>query len=244
MQKPCAREGKEMEYKRFELGPIPELEADGWTIWEYPAPATDPANEIKDPRNADRMRDVESTDAPDKDTRVRIRPTVPDDADIQAQASISSAPFRRPPEWSDAELNSATSGGHAQIYERPPGVGLGWGDYDLFGEWQAHGREVTPDMVEDKPWNLSLAEFDFVTEGDPSDVIHVSGKLRGEEVGFEDPPKPLREKLMERKMKDGQPEGGSSRGGTGEGARGGARGGGRGGSRGGSHPALTGNDFW
>ncbi|RYP07555.1 hypothetical protein DL765_009122 [Monosporascus sp. GIB2] len=255
MQKPSAQEGKKMEYKRIELSRVPELEAEGWTVWEYPAPATDPANKNKDPRNANRMRDVESTDAPYKDT-AKLFPEAldmmkrsgsksgsdqPPDTNIQAQASISTAPFRRPPEWSDAELNSATSGGHVQIHKRPAGVGLGWGDYDLFDEWQGHGREIKQDMVENKPWSLNSADFDFVTEGDPSDVTHVSEKLKGEEeVGFEDPPKSLWEKLNERKTKEGQPKGGSSRGG----ARGGPRGGGRGGGRGGSRPALTGNDFW
>ncbi|RYP54808.1 hypothetical protein DL770_010944 [Monosporascus sp. CRB-9-2] len=91
--------------------------------------------------------------------------------------------------------------------KRPsPRAGLGWGGHDLFDEWQAHGRGVTQDMVEDKPWNPSSAKFDFVTEGDTGDVIHVSEKLKGEEeVGFEDPPKPLRAKPTERKMRDGQP---------------------------------------
>ncbi|RYP56174.1 hypothetical protein DL769_009958 [Monosporascus sp. CRB-8-3] len=250
MQRPCAREGKKMEYKRIDLDRIPELEADGWTIWICPKPATDPADMNKDPRNANRMRDVESTDAPYKDT-AKLFPEALDmlkrsgsklgsdqlpDTTTQAQASISFALFRRPPEWSDAELSSATSGGHVQIHKRPPGVGLGWGDYDLFDEWQAHGREVKQTMVEIKPWSLNSAQFNFITEGDPSDVIHVSEKLKGEE----DPPKPLWEKLMNRKMKEGQPKSGSSRGG----ARGGPRGRGRGGSRGGSHPAPTGNDLW
>jgi hypothetical protein len=41
--------------------------------------------------------------------------------------------------------NSQASGNH--VYMRKEGTGLGWGDYDMFHEWQATGRQVTSEMV-------------------------------------------------------------------------------------------------
>ncbi|KKP04464.1 hypothetical protein THAR02_03408 [Trichoderma harzianum] len=82
-------------------------------------------------------------------------------------ATISQSPSYAPfnPNLQFSERRSATSTGHILQYERPPNVGLGWGDYDRFTEWQSHGRQVTKDMVEKKEWRKDpLAPIDFVDE--------------------------------------------------------------------------------
>lgn len=55
------------------------------------------------------------------------------------------------------KIQYTTSRGHLSRFPHPPQVGVGWGDYDLFSEWQAHGREVKKSMVEDKEWSKSRA---------------------------------------------------------------------------------------
>ncbi|KAF5592290.1 hypothetical protein FPANT_5449 [Fusarium pseudoanthophilum] len=67
--------------------------------------------------------------------------------DPQERASIShSESFVRPADMSTSIL-SATCRSHIVSYKRPPGVGLGWGDFDRFYEWQLHGRKVQKSMV-------------------------------------------------------------------------------------------------
>lgn len=62
--------------------------------------------------------------------------------DPQERAYIShSESFVRPSDMSTSVL-SATCRSHIVSYKRPPGVGLGWGDFDRFYEWQLLGRKV------------------------------------------------------------------------------------------------------
>ncbi|KAL6698547.1 hypothetical protein J3F84DRAFT_345505 [Trichoderma pleuroticola] len=82
-------------------------------------------------------------------------------------ATIAQSPSFAPPNpnLEFSERRSATSTGHILQYERPPGVSLGWGDYDRFAKWQSFGRRVTKDMVEKKDWQKDpLAPVDFVDE--------------------------------------------------------------------------------
>lgn len=47
-----------------------------------------------------------------------------------------------PPADTGADVRSATSCGHDIVHPRPDGVKAGWGQFDTFYEWQAHGRVV------------------------------------------------------------------------------------------------------
>ena len=72
--------------------------------------------------------------------------------DLQARAPISYSPTFISPAESSKNFQSATSRGHQLKFPRPAGVGAGWGDHDLFREWQIHGRQVKRSMVENKEW--------------------------------------------------------------------------------------------
>ncbi|KAL7799318.1 hypothetical protein V8C43DRAFT_313362 [Trichoderma afarasin] len=86
--------------------------------------------------------------------------------------SPSYAPFN--PNLEFSERRSATSTGHLLQFERPPNVGLGWGDYDRFTEWQSYGRQVTKDMVEKKDWQKDpLAPIDFVDENGEVETLTI-----------------------------------------------------------------------
>jgi hypothetical protein len=62
--------------------------------------------------------------------------------DDQKRAIISHSPtFTSLPKM-DPDLLSATSRSHTMRHGRPKGVGLGWGDFDRFREWQQFGRQV------------------------------------------------------------------------------------------------------
>ncbi len=37
-------------------------------------------------------------------------------------------------------------------YLRPGNIGLGWGDYDNFEDWQSSGRQLKLELVDKKDW--------------------------------------------------------------------------------------------
>jgi hypothetical protein len=62
--------------------------------------------------------------------------------DPQERASISHSQSVVGQSDMSTSILSATCRSHIVSYKRPPGVGLGWGDFDRFYEWQLHGRKV------------------------------------------------------------------------------------------------------
>ncbi|CAH0058526.1 unnamed protein product [Clonostachys solani] len=69
-----------------------------------------------------------------------------------AEAPISKTPVFMLPSESGKNLASATSRGHIHTYDRPKFVGAGWGDYDLFFEWQLHGRVLDVKEMTGQAW--------------------------------------------------------------------------------------------
>lgn len=49
--------------------------------------------------------------------------------------------------------------------ERPQGIGLGWGGYDKFHQWQADGRQIDPRDVEPYDWQFDVRGMVLVEEG-------------------------------------------------------------------------------
>ncbi|KAI0441588.1 hypothetical protein F4803DRAFT_576377 [Xylaria telfairii] len=86
-----------------------------------------------------------------------------------------------------------------------PGIGVGWGDYHLFDQWQSHGRLITADMVEEKEWSTQLDKITFVSADDPTDTltIPISDTVK-ENATYKSGgpmPKPLQEYLLAKKSK-------------------------------------------
>ncbi|KAH7236259.1 hypothetical protein BKA59DRAFT_486639, partial [Fusarium tricinctum] len=75
--------------------------------------------------------------------------------DDQKRAIISHSPTFTSLSKMDPELLSATSRSHTMRHGRPKGVGLGWGEFDRFREWQQFGRQVSKSMVKEKEWKKS-----------------------------------------------------------------------------------------
>ncbi|RSM14560.1 hypothetical protein CEP52_001153 [Fusarium oligoseptatum] len=86
---------------------------------------------------------------------------------VIAPMSVSQE-FLVPGEQTD--VRSLTSHGHFIHHQAPPGIGLGWGDWDLYAEWQAHGRSVNRTWVVRGDWKPKFdEEFTFVVDSeDPS----------------------------------------------------------------------------
>ncbi|KAM6520760.1 hypothetical protein FSOLCH5_005540 [Fusarium solani] len=91
---------------------------------------------------------------------------------VIAPMSVSEE-FLVPGEQTD--VRSLTSNGHFIHHHPPPGIGLGWGDWDLYTEWQAHGRSVDKTWVPRGDWKPKVeGEFAFVADSDdPSAEIIV-----------------------------------------------------------------------
>lgn len=68
--------------------------------------------------------------------------------DPDGYAPISHAKKFVPPSETGNDFASATHRGHISKIKRPGHVGAGWGDHDMFREWQLHGRLVKKGMVE------------------------------------------------------------------------------------------------
>ncbi|EWZ39249.1 uncharacterized protein FOBCDRAFT_251175 [Fusarium oxysporum Fo47] len=83
----------------------------------------------------------------------------------QERSTIShSERFIRPADMS-TNILSATCRSHIVSYKRPPGVGLGWGDFDRFYEWQLLGRKVQKSMVRAQRFQQSNSpHMSFISE--------------------------------------------------------------------------------
>ncbi|KAJ4134247.1 hypothetical protein NW765_008280 [Fusarium oxysporum] len=57
----------------------------------------------------------------------------------------------------------ATCHSHIVSYKRPPGVGLGWGDFDRFYEWQLLGRSKV-DGASSEVSAIELSHMSFISE--------------------------------------------------------------------------------
>lgn len=180
------------EARLVEIPLVPELKKEGWVTWDHPTPPTD--NE-KDSRPVERIEDVQRTDAPYKDTAnlfargMRLLPTTTETKwepgqlfgdNSEAQASTSLSPTLQPP-GTLYDLRSATSSSHVHKYRRPAPVSVGWGDYDLFHEWQSCGRHITEDMVEKKEWKVdekSPITYEADSDSGSTKDITISGELK------------------------------------------------------------------
>ena len=152
----------------------------GWKIWMHSENPVD--DRFKDSRWAPRVADTSTTDKPHEDTwrffsheletfnasesRVYWEPGQligPDGSRPGVKAtSISFAPSFVLPGQPLADNRVATSGGCAIKHIRPYGVGLGWGDYDIFTSWEAHGRNLRKEWVVNKNWSTNRQTEDLV----------------------------------------------------------------------------------
>ncbi|KAL7932361.1 hypothetical protein V8C35DRAFT_281964 [Trichoderma chlorosporum] len=152
----------------------------------------------EDNQSVDRPVDVESYDQPAADTDYYLqrgnefvasvmtengwRPGQLIGQDGSDPATLAKSPsYASPDRHAEAtEPRSATSTGHLLQYERPEGVGLGWGGYDQFTQWQLFGRRVHKDMVEKRDWSTDpLAPIKLVDEhGKVVDTLTIPAKWK------------------------------------------------------------------
>ncbi|KAI8721796.1 hypothetical protein NCS52_00322100 [Fusarium sp. LHS14.1] len=101
-------------------------------------------------------------------------------SDPGARAPISTSKTFLPNSELGNDFLASTSRGHQPKVPRPSRVGAGWGDHDKFREWQLHGRALTKDMVDDKPWaheepaTLRLVPGEDAEEGAEDIVVTAS----------------------------------------------------------------------
>ncbi|CAH0016619.1 unnamed protein product, partial [Clonostachys rhizophaga] len=183
-----------------------------------PAPALDVQKGYRDVRpNLPRPVDVMTTDEPATDTDAYLdrgyeyvsrhwtkgkwkRGDLIGKNGSDPETKAQSASYAAPDCWDKlSERRVATSTGHMPHIERPPNVPLGWGGYDKFHHWQASGRQVTKDMVEEEDWSVDIdMPFDFVNEeGEVVDTVPPI--VREQDLPpLADPPITLHELLNER----------------------------------------------
>jgi hypothetical protein len=116
------------------------------------------------------------------------------------ETKAQSASYAAPDCWDKiSERRVATSTGHMPHIERPPSAPLGWGGYDKIHHWQASGRQVTKDMVEEEDWSVDIdTPFDFANEaGEVMDTV--PPVVREQDLPpLADPPVTLHELLNKR----------------------------------------------
>ncbi|KAM0322275.1 hypothetical protein ACHAQA_009564 [Verticillium albo-atrum] len=172
------RATKEMSSITVPFDEIAIWEAKGWKLWYAPKSPLDPENNYRDIRKIDPPEDSCSTDQPAKDSMRWLERGLksmessltagpwrqghllgPNGSDPAVMAqSPSYASYKDYKEGGGQERRSATSIGHLIKHPRPPGVGVGWGGYDEFIEWQSYGREVTLNMVKKEDWTTDPME--------------------------------------------------------------------------------------
>jgi hypothetical protein len=165
-----SRELVRVDGKTVPLAQVTAFEQQGWEVWNHPESPINPITS-GDPRKVERTEDVFETDRPYMDSNrfleednemllgdepsTKWRPGQllgANGSSREARASsLSFSSFVPAAQMTD--LRSATSGGHALKFLRPPRVGAGWGDYDTFDNWQSYGRQLKPEMVERNGWN-------------------------------------------------------------------------------------------
>ncbi len=195
--------------KAYHLVPLAEVkarEAEGWELWKCPEQPVDENG--KDRRRCNWPQDVITTDKPHLDTEHYFSPSdieftkkhtappnwephMPLEENYDDEDNISTAKeFRPPNEWK--QVVSGSSNAHFRKTRRPHGIGLGWGDYDKFYEWESHGRRVTPDMVVEKEWSTKLSDLDYVDSEDPSLITTMKvDDATKEAAELREEPKPL-----------------------------------------------------
>lgn len=160
-------QGRDIRFKTIDLERLVDYEADDWSEWYHPDSPTDTGTD-RDIRKILKIEDVWRTNAPFNDTSHMLpggiemlrqsgqgwQPRQLVGADPEARAPISHSPTFLPPSYLAGDLPSATSRGHLPKFHRPSRVGAGWGDYDLFHEWQLNGHQVKKSMVADKEWKM------------------------------------------------------------------------------------------
>lgn len=159
------------EVKAVPLMSVATYISDGWEVWHQ---VITPPGE--DNRTINRVVDVWSMDEPWKDTLekfsvgiklsgVQWAPGMTLPLEPQHPDPFINTGFI-PPSKTGGSTSTATSGCHIPIIRRPHGIGAGWGGYDLFHQWQLHGRQIKPEYVEDREWSKDpLAPAVFLEEG-------------------------------------------------------------------------------
>lgn len=86
--------------------------------------------------------------------------------------------YKRPSQ-TKKDMRSATSRGHA-IQHFAGNVGVGWGQYDDFASWQAHGHFVDPGDVEELNWHDDTPYRFVSSEGQV--VLELPASVKNDEV--------------------------------------------------------------
>lgn len=178
-----------VDVKTVLLRDVASYVSDGWDVWYQ---VITPHN--MDTRTIPRILDVLSMNEPWKDTMsmfsVGIRlsgiewspgMTLP----LGPQGSYVPDPFKgttfSPPSETGNIMQTATSACHALMDRRPTHISAGWGDHDLFRDWQAHGRQVKLEMIDkDREWLKSSAgPLIFEEDGNPSKQYKVTVMPKG-----------------------------------------------------------------
>lgn len=74
---------------------------------------------------------------------------------------------------------SSTSQGFILEHSRPVAVGLGLGDFDMFTQWEAHGRHLKHEMVVKKKWKKHAhLPFEIVRDNGTVQVVDEGTTLR------------------------------------------------------------------
>ncbi|CAH0025422.1 unnamed protein product [Clonostachys rhizophaga] len=181
------KEGKKiLPLERIDLASFDTYKADGWKLWEPPWRPT----EIPTDRDLRGRLPVLTESYPVSKSLKETALLFPEGIQISticdgldwhpgqllgtnpnAEAPISKTTVFMLPSESGKNLASATSRGHIHEYDRPKFVGAGWGDYDLFFEWQLHGRVLDVKELEAKDWKRRDGEtIKFVPASVPASV--------------------------------------------------------------------------
>ncbi|PCD33877.1 hypothetical protein FGRA07_09032 [Fusarium graminearum] len=85
--------------------------------------------------------------------------------DNKARVLVSHSPTFLTPVDAGSEYSSGTCHSHIPIYRRPRSVGLGWGGYDLYNEWQYLRRQAKKYVPErDYPTRSAASNVSFTSE--------------------------------------------------------------------------------
>lgn len=85
--------------------------------------------------------------------------------DNKARALVSHSPTFLTPVDAGSDYSSGTCRSHIPIYRRPRSVGLGWGGYDLYNEWQYLKRQAKKYVPErDYPIRSAASNVSFTSE--------------------------------------------------------------------------------
>ncbi len=133
----------------FYLVPLAEVEqreAQGWNLWKCPKPSLDDKGEDK--RQCSFPQDFITNNRPHEDFEFYFPPKIVDcikqtaappswkpgmplEQGYDEEDNISTAEkFCPPSQWK--QVVTGSSNGHFPTIRIPKGIGLGWGDYDLF----------------------------------------------------------------------------------------------------------------